>query len=251
MPLFEKEKSRIKRSVDLSPDTDVALDAFRALAEKRGVSLSRGAAIDAVLGAILRLKPEQAARLYNEARKGIEAAQIELDATSRDDALSWRSAAEDVDGWKSIAELFDVIADDYVEPAPMRSIKMLGQRILIPDSTDWIVVNESNAAGSTKATIVEVKNGSRFGAPHFIYFADGETSTEAIDAAILAVYPRYEDILAARVEPAVDSSGNCLNLEQLRNAPVPGYFAAMSNGSVAENPYGVILIPDAERSSTE
>ena len=244
MSLFSKEKGRVKRSVDLSPNTDVALDAFRNLSEKRGVSLSRGAAIDAVLGAILRLSPEMAASLYKEARRGLKAAQDALDATSREDALSRRSATENVEGWKTVAELFDIIADGYEEPAPMRSIGMKGRRVLIPDAPDWILVNEGNAAQSTVATVVEIKNGARFDAPHFVYFDNGEAGHKAIDAAILAVYPRYEDILAARIEPVKDSDGNYLNLEELKEAPMPGYFPAQQNNPVSGNPYGVVIIPE-------
>lgn len=244
MSLFSKEKGRVKRSVDLSPNTDVALDAFRSLSEKRGVSLSRGAAIDAVLGAILRLNPEMATSLYKEARKGLKAAQDALDATNREDALSRRSAAENVEGWKTVAELFDIIADGYEEPAPMRSIGMKGRRVLIPDAPDWILINEDNAAQSTVATIIEIKNGARFNAPHFVHFGDGGASPQTIDEAILAVYPLYSDILAARVEPVRDSDGNYLNLEELREAPVPGYFPAQPNDPVAGNPYGIVIIPE-------
>lgn len=244
MPLFSKEKGRVKRSVDLSPNTDVALDAFRSLSEKRGVSLSRGAAIDAVLGTILRLSPEMATRLYKETRKGLKAAQEALDATNREDAFSRRSAAENVEGWRNVAELFDIIADGYEEPAPMRSIGMKGRRVLIPDAPDWILINEDNAAQSTAATIIEIKNGARFNAPHFVYFDNGEADPRTIDAAILAAYPPYNDILAAHVEPAKDSDGNHLNLEELREAPVPGYFPARPNDPVAGNPYGVVIIPE-------
>lgn len=243
MSLFSKEKGRVKRSVDLSPNTDVALDAFRDLSAKRGVSLSRGAAIDAVLGAILRLTPEMAARLYKEAHKGLKGAQDALDATSREDALSRRNAAETVEGWKSVVELFDIMADGYEEPAPMRSIRMSGRRVLIPDAPDWILVNEGDAAQSTVATIVEIKNGARFNAPHFVYFDNGEASSRAIDAAILAAYPRYGEILAARIEPMKDADGNYLNLEELKEAPAPGYFPAQENDPIAGNPYGVAIIP--------
>lgn len=242
--LFARENRRVKRSVDLSPSSDVLLDAFRKLAEKRDVSLSRGAAIDAVLGAVLRVSPGQAARLYDAARKGLASSQDALDATSREDALSRQRAAEEVESWQRIAELFDILSNDYIEPAPMRSVKMLGQHLLVPDAPDWILVNEKDAACSTRATIVEVKNGARFEAPHFVYFDTGESSTRSIDAAILEIYPDYEKILAARVEPVRDAEGNLLNLDQLKEAPVPGYFPALPNDPVQGNPYGVVLVPE-------
>ena len=244
MSLFSKENGRVKRSVDLSPNTDVALDTFRSLSKKHGVLLSRGAAINAVLGAILRLSPEMAARLHKEANKALKSAQDALDATSREDALSRRSAADTVENWKNVVELFDIIADGHKEPAPMRSIAMDGRHLLVPDAPDWILVNESKAAQSTVATIVEIKNGTHFNAPHFVYFDNGEAGPKAIDAAILAVYPGYKSILAARIEPVKDSDGNYLNLEELKEAPMPGYFPAQPNDPAAGNPYGVVIIPE-------
>lgn len=243
--LFAKEKGRVKRSVDLSPKTDEVLDNFRILAEKDGVSLSRGAAIDAVLGAILSLSPAQAARIYTNVSKELKVAQDTLDATSRDDVLSHRRAADEVESWERVTELFDILSDDYTEPAPMRSIPMSGCHIIVPDAADWIIVNAANAADSTHATVVEIKNGSRFNAPHFVFFDCGEASTEAIDAAIIAVYPQYENVLAARVEPIRDTEGNLLNLGQLKEAPMPGYFPVhYANDPAQETPYGVVLVPE-------
>lgn len=244
MTLFVRERSRIKRSVDLSPWTDEALDDFRALSEKRGLSLSRGAAIDAVLGAVLRLSPEQAAHLRDAAGRGLETSLEALDATSRDDIYTRREAAENVARWEDAIELFDIIADDYEQSTPMRSIQMHGKRLLIPDSPDWISINEGDAARSTVATIVEVKNGAQFDSPHFVYFDDGETTPSAIDAAILAIYPSYADILAARVKPIRDADGRYLNREQLQNAPDPGYYPAQPHDPVLGDPYGVVIISE-------
>lgn len=244
MSIFNKEKTRTKRSVDLSSRTDIAIDSFRSLAEKHGASLSRGAAIDAVLGVILGLSPSQAYRLLATAREGLKNDQDLLDAISREDVLSRRDANDTVNAWKQACELFGILADGYHEPKPMRSIQMHGRRILVPDASDWISVNEDNAAESTVATIVEVRNGERFDVPHFIYFDNGESSTQAIDKAVLSTYPRYEEVLKAKVEPVRDSDGTYLNLDELKSAPWPGYFRAQPNDPESGNPYGIMLILD-------
>ena len=126
----------------------------------------------------------------------------------------------------------------------MRSIQMHGRRILVPDASDWISVNEDNAAESTVATIVEVRNGERFDVPHFIYFDNGESSTQAIDKAVLSTYPRYEEVLKTKVEPVRDANGTYLNLDELKSAPWPGYFRAQPNDPESGNPYGIMLILD-------
>ena len=41
-----------------------------------------------------------------------------------------------------------------------------------------------------------------------------------------------------------DSNGNYLNLEELKEVPIPGYFPARQIDPVAGNPYGVVIIPE-------
>lgn len=251
MSLFTKEKSRVKRSVDLSVGVDVALDEFRELVAKHGTSLSRGAAIDVILSAVLQLKPSQANRLLKTATHELGSAQAILDSTSLVDALSYRNALKEVETWKQVTELLDILGDGYEDRPPMRSIGMKGSRVLVvPDSDGWILVNEEDAPDCTEATIVEVKNGAQFNAPHFVYFNNGKAATHVIDAAIIEIYPPYKDILAARVEPKRDESGSYVNLDELKNAPIPGYFPALPDDPMAGNPYGVVLI-DGEKGEND
>lgn len=251
MSLFTRDKVRTKRSVDLSPSTDAALDAFRTLVDKRGTSLSRGAAIDAVLTTVLSLNPPQAYRLLATAQQELESSKEVLDSTSHSDALSHQQADNDVKTWTQICELFGILADGHQELPPMRSIQMNGCRVLVPDAPDWITVNESEAISCNAATIVEVRNGGRFDMPHFIYFDNnGKSTTGDIDKAVLAVYPRYKKVLKAHVEPIRDANGRYLNIEELKNAPWPGYFPVLEYDEESRNPYGVVLIPDRKEEST-
>lgn len=246
MSIFTKEKSRTKRSVDLSSKTDTALDSYRLLiTEKHGVSLSRGAAIDSVLGVILNLEPPQAYQLLIRSEQELRNAQALLDATSREDVLSRQAAVNSVTTWTQICELLGILADGHQELPPMRSIQMNGCRVLVPDAPDWITVDEGEAISCSAATIVEVRNAARFDMPHFIYFDNnGKSTTDDIDKAVLAVYPRYKEVLKAPVEPIRDANGRYLNIEELKNASWPEYFPVLEHDKESSNPYGVVLIPD-------
>ena len=244
-----RSTERTKRSIDLSKDVDAKLDSYRDTLENRGTPLSRGAAIETVLGPILSLNPAQASRLRATAERELKNEQELLDATSREDACSRHDLQKELETWEVVINLFEVLQGDFIPPEPMRAIQMCGKRVIIPDSSDWVVINEVNAPSSTRATVIEIKNGERFDTPHFIYFDNAETSTKLMDKAILAVFPDYEKVLKARVEPVMDANGVCLNLEQVRNAPIPGYFPAREHDPILGDPYGIHVIPDGNKES--
>lgn len=246
MSIFAKQKARVKRSVDLSEDTDRLLDRFRSVAEEHGNSLSRGAALDSTTGVVLRLSPSQAYGFRAEADRQLEAAQTLLNMTDPKNKLLYRKAQEDVENLRLIDELFALLAGNYAEPSPMRVVEMYQRRLFIPDAEDWVLINSENAPESSKATIVEVQNGARFGARHYVFFDNGETAPKYIDRAIRAKCPEYEKILLAKVEPVRDANGSYLNIEQLRNAPSIGYFPARDDIPASEAPYGVVIIHDDE-----
>lgn len=248
--LFSHER-KLKRSVDLSPDTDVNLDRFRELAAGEGALPSRGAAIDAIVNTVLSLSSSDAAAMCQAARRALSAAEARIDATDRNDELAYRDATSSVKRFGGLVELFGILAGGITTSQPMRSIRMEGKRVLIPDSEDWIVINEKDAPRSTQATIVEIKNGARFGAPHFVYFDRGTARAAEIDEAILEVYPAYSEILSARVQPAYDAHGRIINLEEYAEAPLPGYFCAAPHDPEMGDPYGVHIIPNRGRKGGE
>ena len=250
---FSPRRSPARNAASTSPsETDTALDSYRLLiTERHGVSLSRGAAIDSVLGVILNLEPPKVYQLLMRAEQELRSARGLLDATSREDVLSRQAAVNSVTTWTQVCELFGILADGHQELPPMRSIQMNGFRVLVPDAPDWITVNEGEAISCSVATIVEVRNAARFDMPHFIYFDNnGKSTTGDIDKAVLAVYPRYKEVLKVPVEPIRDANGRYLNIEELKNASWPEYFPVLEHDKESSNPYGVVLIPDKKDETT-
>lgn len=235
---FGREQ-RIKRSVDLSQDTDGYLDHFRDLAARKSPPLSRGAALDIVAKATLSLTPDEAAEISHAVSKVLRAAQERLEGISSTNEYTYSEANASVERLTDFVELLDILSDGRRAPAPMRRIDMRGKRLYIPDSDDWYVLNDQHAAISDEATIVEVKDGSRFGIPHFVYFDNGETATNLIDEKILDVFPEYREVLARQVKPLYDADGNFLNANEYARSPIRGYFHPLPLNALMGNPYGV------------
>ena len=239
-----KAKVRVKRSVDLEDETDRLLDVYRARAEKNGVVFSRGAAMDSILGSLLRLEPSQACGFRAEAMNQLEAAQALLETYDPKEKLLYQAAKDRVKTLELVYEFFDSLTDEYEEPSPVRVIQMYEKRLVIPDTDDWVVINEADAEMSSDATIVEVKNGERYGARHYVYFGGNDVSKKFINHAICRKCPEFLKVLEARVDPIKGPDGNYINLEQFSKAPFVGYFPARDDLPASEAPYGVVIVPD-------
>lgn len=244
--MFFQAPKRVKRSVDLNEETDFRIDHYRDLLKKRGVTASRGAAIDNGLGPLLSLSPEQAAKLKQFVDREHASSEKILNATPSSDKFSWAKRERETSALQGLSEILETLADGVIPDQPMRKIPMLGGKaLLVPDDPEnWVVANEDDAPYSDKATIVEIRNGSKYGMPHFVVFHRGEIVAEFIDEAVTRVCPEYESVLAKRVTPRYDSDGNFLNLDEWDASPAIGRFPAMPHNPVLGNPYGIEIIDE-------
>lgn len=105
-----------------------------------------------------------------------------------------------------------------------------GGRSVVFPSDDWVVVNPDDAPSAMTVCVVAVRNAPA-GTPHFAVFVDRPVrelhrhpDLDTIDAAIIEVWPAYQDILDARVAPVFKQGLILENFEEWNNAPQPGYF---------------------------
>lgn len=107
-----------------------------------------------------------------------------------------------------------------------------GRKVRFPRHESWLVVNACDAQGSDGVCVVSVRNAPE-GTPYFAYFLPVGTKVremrrdsdlDRIDAAIVAAYPPYADLLSRRVAPVWRDSGELANKEAWHSAPEPGYF---------------------------
>lgn len=242
--MFAQPTKRIKRSVDLNEDTDLYIDRYRNLLKKQGVTASRGAVMDGVLTPLLSLTPAKALKIKQFIDRECAIEQNLLDSTPASDVFARNEHFHEVSALRGLSGVLETLSDGLTPEQPMRMIPMLGDTaILIPDdSENWIVANELDAPCADKATVVEIRNGAKYGMPHFIVFHNGDTTAKFIDETVGKVYPKYNSILSKRVEPRYDIEGNFLNMEEWNSSPSIGRFPVLPNNPISENPYGIEII---------
>lgn len=103
----------------------------------------------------------------------------------------------------------------------------------------WVVVNPADAMDSCFAGVIEIKNGAKYNAPHFLFFSSepiGEMSDNqraAIEARIIGIWPRFADV--KRDEKLSD---------QIKDAPHVGFFSLYDEGKypLGTPPYGACIV---------
>lgn len=200
--LFNSPK-RIKRSVDMSEETDYFVDRYRDLLSKLGTTVSRGAVIDSVLPSLLSLNPKQAVKLSQIVEREGKLSQSLYESTPESEELARNELSKEVETWARLKSILDVLSDGLTPIQPMVKIPMAGDMsILVPDDPrNWIVANPMDAPFADEATIVEVRNGKIYGVPHFVVFHSGDVSAEVIDEIVTRAFPKFEAILNKRVDP--------------------------------------------------
>lgn len=107
-----------------------------------------------------------------------------------------------------------------------------GRKVRFPCEENWLVVNAGDASLAEGVCAVSVRNAPE-GTPLFAFFLPAgvkvremrrDPDLDRIDAAIVAAYPPYADILSRRVKPIWRQGGELANAEAWRSAPEPGYF---------------------------
>lgn len=96
---------------------------------------------------------------------------------------------------------------------------------------DWVVVNPADASRAQSICVINVRNAPKE-MPMFVYFVAGkevcdlrrDPDLDAIDQAIIDVWPEYEAVIRQRVEPVFDEGDQLVNADAWGDSPEPGYF---------------------------
>ncbi|MDM8289518.1 hypothetical protein QUW41_09435 [Slackia piriformis] len=108
--------------------------------------------------------------------------------------------------------------------------KIANGRVFSLPGKGWKLVNPEDAPFAATVCAVEVRNAPA-GTPHFAVFVQRAVcelrrhpDLDAIDAAIAKVYPGYQTILDARVDPVFERGLKLKNYAEWARAPRAGYF---------------------------
>lgn len=121
----------------------------------------------------------------------------------------------------------------------------------------WIILDAPQKALESKYVgVVEVKNGEKFDAPHFVFFSDvkyAEDYTDEMREEILKEcvkkMPRFQDIIDRQVELKTDDTGRWINREEHMSGPIIGFFSILEKNDplLEENyspPFGCLIVRD-------
>lgn len=212
-----------------------------------------GEAIDYVAGALLDMTPAAATRLLkacmDERHRSEQAlARKHIDST---EGFSYDAEKKTVDCYLRLEGLLNRYADSSMLRGlinPRRRVELAdGASVVFPDVDDWIEVNPSEAGASSIVYVVEIKNGKKYSAPHFVYYSRADA--EPVDRAVMineiaGIWPEIRKVQDEEIAPVYDKTGFMVNYREMLDAPMIGVFEIGDAASFAPGdavPYGAMV----------
>ncbi len=254
-----KEKDTKRTSFDLSIENSNNLGV---MSEKMGSSYSR--VINYMLRLFLKLSPEVKEELSDFCNAKIE-------ETTQNMAIMSEFEKQDTKQKITQYQQLNFFFMEGQTPAKktlkgMRKIYLKDGYVLIPDSDDWVILdNYTKPTDCMYAGVVETREpldgAKKYHAKHFIYFCNYKYGNEyppnmddEIYAACCEKDPSFKDVLNAVVNPTYDGKevfSNITNLDAYKAAPCPGLFHIVEQGDSMywnesdadyEPPFGSMII---------
>lgn len=250
LPGIQKEVKKVKLGTTVLEST---LEGLKALQGKRpDVIRSTGEALDMVAGLMLNIDPTVAMELMDfcSGRAETYARELRGFTIAESDGFAYAEKSRIHGTFSGLADYMKI----YCEPGDARAEGM--RRIDLKDEDyvifpgSWVVLNEASAPKSSHVVVIEVRGGSRYGAPHFVYFKERDgwmTDFEKKDALGLAerAWPGMAEVLHDEVPLVYDSDGRPLNEEDHLSAPIVCFFNMLSASDYrrpSDAPYGAMVV---------
>lgn len=174
---------------------------------------------------------------------------------------SWEDAPEDRIAFREVCEdVFSVW--DGTDAKKKKQIKKeqedaalttydMRDGTIIKAPRTWIVTNPEKAIESDYAGVIEIRNGDRYDAPHFLFFIVDHPVSELNEVERLNVlrdatskWPHLIEIQDDIVELQYGPDGGVLNQKEYMRSPCIGFFPIWDKGRypLGEPPYGAVII---------
>lgn len=245
----KKKKAAEKRKLGTTilPQTEANIYLFKE--QHPDQTKTAGEVIDLMALLSLRVNPGAAAELRGFCAKRANAAERESYEIEEANPGSLQAAdlRERADYFRALGAhmgRFVPAEKEHNDDTPMKRIDMRkGAYVVVP--CDWVVANESSARSCDYAFAVEVRNGEKYDAPHFLVLSEKETCSldEAVES-VEKTWPAIRDVVNAQVGAIRDESGSLLNAEEWMEAPSVGVFPIRDSNSFFwddEPPYGAMV----------
>ena len=125
-----------------------------------------------------------------------------------------------------------ITLEDLKSEPSMQKIAMQDGYLICPE--DWKIVNPEDAKKCLYAGVIECRNGSRLGIPHYVYFCNYRYGsdypkgfTDRMEKKVASLYPTFKDVLAKQITLIDDpeNPGSYLNADEWMESPTIGHFA--------------------------
>ncbi len=149
--------------------------------------------------------------------------------------------AKEYDAYDNIAKFLNdgrrITLEDFKIDPLMQKIAMQDGYLICPEN--WKIVNPEDAKECLYAGVIECRNSSRLGIPHYLYFCNyryggdyPEGFTDEIDKKVATLYPEFKDVLAKQVTLIVnpDNPETFLNADEWMESPTIGHFSIYIQG---------------------
>lgn len=129
----------------------------------------------------------------------------------------------------------EITVKEVLSTPNMQTIAIKNGSVLYP--AEWIIVNPEIAQQCEYAGVIECRNGSKLGIPHFLYFSKqrmiSDSEIEQLHNLCIQKWPKFkEKVLDKQVTLIPDSNnfGEYINAEDYLAAPIIGYFNIAREG---------------------
>ncbi|EPB8220769.1 hypothetical protein [Clostridium perfringens] len=151
--------------------------------------------------------------------------------------------------YKNLMEFFlDGEKENFIieENNSMKKIEIQNGYVIFPE--DWVILNEDDAKNCEYVGVIEVKNGTKYNSPHFLFFSTKpineltNNDTKKLDEKCIKMFSDYQKILNDYIPLKYDEKGEMLNGKEHISGPIPGYFAILDYGlDISYYPLGAMV----------
>lgn len=242
---------KVKLGTTILEKTDGLIVRFREMSN--GEFKTPGEAIDYLTGVSLDISEQAAAELARFCESKREESELALADCERGGAeeMQLDSAKRTVDSYSRLEDHFRrFISEDELSEYdnPMRRVDLAdGSYVVLPDEDGWVSINEDDARYSAYVYVVEIKNGAKYSAPHFVFYSSDAKKSLSRDAVLHEVGRIWPDIKRVQedwVKPIYDNEGRMINYKEVDKAPCIGVFEvrdSTSFGPTDKAPYGAMV----------
>lgn len=245
LPLSGNKVRKIKIGTTVQETTAAILEEIR---RNNPESIrSTGEVIDYLCNLLAELTP-RTAKVVDEACVGeVQLITNEMRALPLDgsEQMSFSQKELEREQLQRLHKHFSQYREKEDKPQGMKRVDLLGGDYAVFPSS-WVLLEpDSCGASCNQVGIIEVRGGSKYNAPHFVFFHNGDYSQKDKLQHAVKLWPRMTDVIRDEVKLITDDEGHYLNMDEHLAAPIICYFnlldASYYQSMELEPPYGAMI----------